>query len=250
MLAKSTRQSGVSAHTCTTCAHTQTDRQTAKKWKRQPEIDTPSSGHQLSSAQIECASKHRSSCQTLHVGKAIKSLFPLPPPRFPIDSLPPPPHCMEMRVARGEHSQSNRRLIDPPLTHNAQENRVANGWSSRDLALVDARILALGIAYAQGPVLGMRRVHRLEALIRRVRVATHGQQMNVPMPHPGDLQRQAKSEPNETRVLLRLHHKQPEGAKIFRVTSFYLYEGAYHTVSCSFPIWNSQQTDEIVKGRR
>lgn len=102
---------------------------------------------------------------------------------------------------------------------------MANGRSSRDLALVDARILALGVAYAQGPVLGMGRVHRLEALIRRVRVATHGQQMNVPMPHPGDLQRQAKSRPNETRVLFRLHHKQPEGAKVFRVTSFCLLGG-------------------------
>lgn len=61
---------------------------------------------------------------------------------------------------------------------------VSDGGRGADLALVDAGVLALRIFDAQLPVLGVRRVERLEALVARVRVASHGEQVDVPMAHP------------------------------------------------------------------
>lgn len=75
---------------------------------------------------------------------------------------------------------------------------MADGRSGGYLTLVDTRVLALGVAYLERPLLGVGRVHRLEALIARVGVAADRQQVNVAMPHPGHL-RQAK----ETRLCAR-----------------------------------------------
>ena len=74
------------------------------------------------------------------------------------------------------------------LTDDGEEEGVAHGRRGGDLALVEARVLALRVPDAQRPVLGVRRVHRLEALVRRVRVAAHGEQVDVPVPHPRHLQ--------------------------------------------------------------
>lgn len=58
------------------------------------------------------------------------------------------------------------------LTYNRKIDKVPDGWCGGNLALVDTGILTLGISYPQGPLLGVRRVHGFEALIRGVRVPT------------------------------------------------------------------------------
>lgn len=63
-----------------------------------------------------------------------------------------------------------------------------DGRGGGDLTLVDTGILALGVSYPQGPLLGVGRVHGFEALIRGVRVPTDRQQVDVSMAHPGDLE--------------------------------------------------------------
>lgn len=56
-----------------------------------------------------------------------------------------------------------------------------------DLTLVRSRVLPLGVAYPEGPVLGVRGVYRLEPLVTRVRVPAHRQQMDVLVSDPGHL---------------------------------------------------------------
>lgn len=65
---------------------------------------------------------------------------------------------------------------------------MSDGRRRRYLALVDARVLALGVPDPESPVLGVGRVHGLEPLVGGVGVAADGQQVDVPMTHPGDLQ--------------------------------------------------------------
>lgn len=72
-------------------------------------------------------------------------------------------------------------------TDNVQHDRMADGRRRRDLALVDAGVFLLGVPNAQRPLLGVRRVQRLEALVRGVRVASDRQQVDVAMSHPRDL---------------------------------------------------------------
>lgn len=54
----------------------------------------------------------------------------------------------------------------------------------RDLALVDAGVALLRPLDVQRPVVRLRRVRGLEALVRRVRVAAHGQDVQVAVPDP------------------------------------------------------------------
>lgn len=55
------------------------------------------------------------------------------------------------------------------------------------LALVYPGIFPLGIPDPQRPLVRMGRVLRLEALVRRVCVTAHCQQVDISMPHPGNL---------------------------------------------------------------
>lgn len=73
------------------------------------------------------------------------------------------------------------------ITDNVQEHELADGRCSRNLTLVHALVLALRVPYPQRPLLSVRGVHRLEPLIRCVRVPAHGQQMDITMSHPGHL---------------------------------------------------------------
>lgn len=65
---------------------------------------------------------------------------------------------------------------------------MADGWSRTDLTLVDPRVLPLRVAYPESPIFRVGRVHRLEPLVRGVRIPPHSQQVDVPVPHPRDLQ--------------------------------------------------------------
>ena len=58
----------------------------------------------------------------------------------------------------------------------------------RHLALVDSSVPVLWVLDLQHPVLGLWLVDRLEALVSRVGVPAHGQQVDVPVPYPRDLQ--------------------------------------------------------------
>lgn len=64
---------------------------------------------------------------------------------------------------------------------------MSNWGRGRYLALVDAGVLALRVAYTQCPILGVRRVHCLESLVGCVCVAADGQQVYIPVAHPGHL---------------------------------------------------------------
>lgn len=71
----------------------------------------------------------------------------------------------------------------------------ADRWCGGDLALVDTGVVALRVEDLERPVLGVRRVNGREALVARVRVAPHREQVNVPVPHPGHLQHQTTQRP-------------------------------------------------------
>ena len=73
------------------------------------------------------------------------------------------------------------------LTYNIEINGVAHGRRGGDLALVLAGVAALRAADAKRPLLGARLVLRLEALVRRVRVPPHRQQVDVAVAHPWHL---------------------------------------------------------------
>jgi len=73
------------------------------------------------------------------------------------------------------------------LTYYVEVYEVSDGGRGADLALVDAGVLALGVLDAQNPVLGVRRVDRLEALVACVSVPPHGEQVDVAVPHPRNL---------------------------------------------------------------
>lgn len=56
------------------------------------------------------------------------------------------------------------------------------------LALVDAGVALLRPLDVQRPVVRLRRVRRLEPLVRRVRVAAHRQDVQVAVPDPRHLE--------------------------------------------------------------
>lgn len=68
-------------------------------------------------------------------------------------------------------------------------NIVAHMRRGADLTLVDSSVAMLRILDLQSPVFGMRMMDGPEALVTGVRVATDGEEMHVPMSHPGHLQR-------------------------------------------------------------
>lgn len=61
-----------------------------------------------------------------------------------------------------------------------------------NLALIDARVSVLGVLDLQGPVFAVGLMDCSEALVACVCVATDSEQVNISMPHPGDLQRHLK----------------------------------------------------------
>lgn len=73
------------------------------------------------------------------------------------------------------------------ITDYVEEHEVPYGRCGGNLALVHSRILPLSVPDPQRPFLRVRRVHRLEPLVRRVCVSAHCQQMDVTMSHPGHL---------------------------------------------------------------
>lgn len=75
------------------------------------------------------------------------------------------------------------------LTDHIQVHDVTHVWRRRDLTLVITAVPKLRILDLQRPIVRLRVVDRPESLVVRVRVTADGEQMNVPMPDPGNLQR-------------------------------------------------------------
>lgn len=65
--------------------------------------------------------------------------------------------------------------------------------SGADLALVDAGVPVLRVFDLEVPVLGALLMDRSEPLVTSVCVPTDGQEMDVPVPHPGHLSTIRKS---------------------------------------------------------
>lgn len=65
--------------------------------------------------------------------------------------------------------------------------------SCADLALVDAGVPVLRVLDLEVPVLGALLVDRPEPLVTGVCVPADGQEMDVPVPHPGHLSTFRKS---------------------------------------------------------
>lgn len=75
------------------------------------------------------------------------------------------------------------------LTDDVEVDEVAHVWRGGYLALVDAAVPVLGVLDLEGPVLRVGVVDRPEALVARVRVSTHGEEVHVPVTHPRYLKR-------------------------------------------------------------
>lgn len=73
-------------------------------------------------------------------------------------------------------------------TYDLQVDKVADVGRGRDLAFVDPTVPVLRVLDLQHPVLRVRLVDRLEALISRVGVPAHRQQVDVSVSDPRDLQ--------------------------------------------------------------
>ena len=69
---------------------------------------------------------------------------------------------------------------------------MAHVGSSGDLALVYTAVSVLRILYLKRPVVRMNVVNCTKSLIARVRVASNGQQVNVPVTNPRYLQHHLK----------------------------------------------------------
>ena len=106
-----------------------------------------------------------------------------------------------MQMCPGDWGLTDWRDLGFIITDNVQEHKLARGRGGGYLAFVDALVLALGVADTQRPLLCVRRVHRLEALVRRVRVPAHGEQVDVTMSHPGHLLIEHEAEPGMIKVL-------------------------------------------------
>lgn len=89
-------------------------------------------------------------------------------------------------AARGRNakSASPRRV----LTYDVEMYEVAHVRRGADLTLIDAGVAMLRILDLQRPLVRVRVMDGPEALVARVRVPAHGQQVDVAVPHPGDLQ--------------------------------------------------------------
>lgn len=83
------------------------------------------------------------------------------------------------------------------LTDNVEPDELAAMRLSGDLALVESGITGLGKLDLQSPIFTRPGADDAEPLIRRVRVSTHGQDVNVPVAHPRDL-RPSSSPPKVT----------------------------------------------------
>ncbi len=74
------------------------------------------------------------------------------------------------------------------LTHDAELHEEAPDGLRADLALVPAGVSLVGVLDLQHPLVRLRAVQRLVAQIGRVCVPAHGQDVQVVVPDPGDLQ--------------------------------------------------------------
>lgn len=70
------------------------------------------------------------------------------------------------------------------LTNNVQRDEEGAHGLRGDLALVDSGVALLRPLHMQRPIVGVRRVHRLEPLVGRVRVPAHCQDVQVAMSDP------------------------------------------------------------------
>jgi hypothetical protein len=68
-----------------------------------------------------------------------------------------------------------------------QEYEITRDGLSGDLALVHSRILLLDPLYMEGPFCGFVAMRRLKPLVRRVSVIGHGQDVEIFVPYPRDL---------------------------------------------------------------
>lgn len=80
--------------------------------------------------------------------------------------------------------------------HNGQIHGDTNGWRGAHLTFVDARVALLRVLDLKGPIFILRLVYARESLVTCVRVATHGQQVDVTVSNPGD--RSISNIPNPT----------------------------------------------------
>lgn len=78
------------------------------------------------------------------------------------------------------------------LTHDLEMNILADVRCGRYLAFVDARIPDLWVLDLQRPILAGRLIDGPEPLVSGVRIPTNGQQVDVPVPDPGDLKREKR----------------------------------------------------------
>lgn len=77
------------------------------------------------------------------------------------------------------------------LTHDVQVDGIAAHRLRGYLALVDPGVSLLGPLDLQGPLVDVPMVGGLETLIRRVGVGAHGEDVQVTMSYPGNLQKEA-----------------------------------------------------------
>lgn len=96
---------------------------------------------------------------------------------------------LSLRNSTPHQAISHQRAISYgyKLTDYVQVHDVAHVRRRGDLTLVKTAVPKLRILDLQHPVVRVYIVDRLEPLIVRVRVTTDGQQVDVPVPDPGDL---------------------------------------------------------------
>lgn len=82
---------------------------------------------------------------------------------------------------------NNQTELPSQLTHNFQIDKVAHHGLRGHLALVQTLVPLLHPLYLQRPIPSLLVVRRLKPLVGRVRVGAHRQNVDVPVPDPGDL---------------------------------------------------------------
>ena len=96
--------------------------------------------------------------------------------------------CGNAAAARGRNAKSASSGVWRVLTYDVEMYEVAHVRRGADLTLVDAGVAVLRVLDLQRPLVRVRVMDGPEALVARVRVPAHGQQVDVAMPHPRDLQ--------------------------------------------------------------
>jgi hypothetical protein len=88
------------------------------------------------------------------------------------------------RRCSGARAECEISIIWRVLTYDVEMYEVAHVRRGADLTLVDAGVAVLRVLDLQRPLVRVRVMDGPEALVARVRVAAHGQQVDVAVPHP------------------------------------------------------------------